>query len=353
MSAPSDSMLYYPSIEFHDDAWVKAALLVWERVYRIVPKDYVPEDSEAIQQAVDAGLVCNLQLENADTDEAYSEFQRFIETRHFLPHGLTSRHEVHVLHPNKIDGRLYPQLERLARHVFWDGRLEVSPGLARGYMYYLSLVMARRRNLCRGTDDRDSWSVSPYFSENGNFSESLYRLDGEMYYCSLIIQDVIPTRIRTTPMSLVLEFAEKRRAEKEELRKAIHSVAEGMSRCDSAEHREHIRHTFAKDCERKRDQLRRSMTFFRPSDLVCSYLAVGLPATITTLALGGSDPYSLTSLSQSILVGAVAAYADYRRVSRSNRPPALASYLMDLDEAAANEKRIPYFQRSLEQFIND
>jgi hypothetical protein len=29
----SDSILYFPTIEFQSDGWLKAALLVWDRVY--------------------------------------------------------------------------------------------------------------------------------------------------------------------------------------------------------------------------------------------------------------------------------------------------------------------------------
>jgi hypothetical protein len=34
------SALYYPSIEFADPQWLWASSLIWDRIYRIVPKDY-------------------------------------------------------------------------------------------------------------------------------------------------------------------------------------------------------------------------------------------------------------------------------------------------------------------------
>lgn len=37
-----DSILYYPHIEFQNEAWVKSSLLLWNHVYRIVPEVMFP-----------------------------------------------------------------------------------------------------------------------------------------------------------------------------------------------------------------------------------------------------------------------------------------------------------------------
>jgi hypothetical protein len=44
----SRGVLYFPFIEFCDDAWVKSALTLWDHVYRIVPEGYSPSDSDEI-----------------------------------------------------------------------------------------------------------------------------------------------------------------------------------------------------------------------------------------------------------------------------------------------------------------
>jgi len=41
--------LYYPFIHFKDDGWVKLAALYWDNVGRIVPNDYVTDDSETVR----------------------------------------------------------------------------------------------------------------------------------------------------------------------------------------------------------------------------------------------------------------------------------------------------------------
>jgi hypothetical protein len=42
--------LYYPRIHFYDEEWLKLAVLYWEGLTRIVPRDYDPHDSPAVQE---------------------------------------------------------------------------------------------------------------------------------------------------------------------------------------------------------------------------------------------------------------------------------------------------------------
>ena len=41
--------LYYPFIHFKDDNWIKLAALYWDKIGRIVPNDYVTDDSETVK----------------------------------------------------------------------------------------------------------------------------------------------------------------------------------------------------------------------------------------------------------------------------------------------------------------
>ena len=57
-----NSILYYPHIEFQNEAWVKSSLLLWDHVYRIVPEGYSPNDSDEIKALVDEDLVRDIKL---------------------------------------------------------------------------------------------------------------------------------------------------------------------------------------------------------------------------------------------------------------------------------------------------
>lgn len=49
--------LYFPYIHFRDENWLKAAVLYWPSVHRIVPRDYARQDSDCVRAFAEAGLV--------------------------------------------------------------------------------------------------------------------------------------------------------------------------------------------------------------------------------------------------------------------------------------------------------
>ena len=128
-----DSILYYPHIEFQNEAWVKSCLLLWNHVYRIVPEGYTPNDSDEIKALVDADLVRNIKLDDKDREDTFDEFLKLcdkIENR--MPAGLIPSDEDRI-HPGKIDNRLYPYLDLIGKHFIdenkWEQRRSSVAGL--------------------------------------------------------------------------------------------------------------------------------------------------------------------------------------------------------------------------------
>lgn len=126
--------MYYPHIEFQNEAWVKSCLLLWNHVYRIVPEGYTPNDSDEIKALVDADLVRNIKLDDKDREDTFDEFLKLcdkIENR--MPAGLIPSDEDRI-HPGKIDNRLYPYLDLIGKHFIDENKwLHLSKELARGY----------------------------------------------------------------------------------------------------------------------------------------------------------------------------------------------------------------------------
>ena len=104
----ADSILYYPHIEFQNEAWVKSSLLLWDHVYRIVPDGYTPDDSDEVKALLEEDMVRDVKLEENDREDTFVEFLNLcnrIETN--MPSGLVPSDEDRI-HPDKIDTRLYP-----------------------------------------------------------------------------------------------------------------------------------------------------------------------------------------------------------------------------------------------------
>jgi hypothetical protein len=147
-------VLYYPHIEFYDSTWLKAALCIWERVYRIVPPSYKPRDADEIKVARDAGLLIDIHPTEQDLRSAAEEYTAFIEDLgDALPAALVPDHEDETatwtrVHPEKIDTRLFENLHQLVGTYVPEGEwLRMPPRTANGYLFHLANSMAKRRCL--------------------------------------------------------------------------------------------------------------------------------------------------------------------------------------------------------------
>ena len=91
-------VLYFPTIEFFDSAWLKGALCHWDKIYLIVPSSYTPKDSYEVKEAVDAGLVESINLNEDDLSEAADKFVAFWDTVPFVPAGFDGYEEEPIRH---------------------------------------------------------------------------------------------------------------------------------------------------------------------------------------------------------------------------------------------------------------
>lgn len=349
-----DSVLYFPHIEIQNKEWLKNALLLWDNVYRIVPTSYTPRDDDEMKYAVDAGLVRAVTLENQDVRGFTREFQTFVQELPFSPAGL-EYDELAYLHPEKVDAHLYPFLEQYAVGESRKGWIELPKEIVRGYMFFLANQVAKRRGLGRCTDDKYSFAVSAYFSEDANFDEFLYDRNAVGFYSSLIINDVLPCNVAQIPIAKIVAAVDRSRDERTEFRRELLRFGEQLHRCESKDHAFTIFTDYKRDLMAAKERLKTAQGFLNKED-VGSIFSMGIPVALTAygaLASGSTEPFTLHTLSSSLLIGAMAAYHDYKRSLSAQENPYGASYLISLEHQFAGTGTYPAFDRYLEEFIND
>ena len=347
-----DSILYYPHIEFQNEAWVKSSLLLWDHVYRIVPDGYSPNDSDEIKALVDEDLVRDIKLNDKDREDTFDEFLKLcdkIEDR--MPAGLIPSDEDRI-HPGKIDKRLYPFLDLIGEHfIDEDNWLHLSKELARGYMFKLSQVVARIRNLNRGTDDLDAWSINPYFCENANFGDFLQDPTAKGFFCSVTLEDVVPQNIGEVSAHELITFVNKRKDERKLLREKFDGFTSHLAKVSNIQHAGQINEDFVKELLDSKEQYKKSMDKWR--NITCLPISTGVPVSLTalrTFATLGKDPFSIASIAGSLIIGAICSFADFNK-TKKNRDPSYASYLINVDKLCKNVTWQSYIR--LDEFIND
>jgi hypothetical protein len=347
--------LHYPTIEFHDVEALKRSLLVWDRIFRIVPTGYQPEDSAEVRTAVTAGAVVDLFVDNDEKTLAAHKFLDFYAIRNnpqcrlVWPAGFSTEAFTRI-NPEKIDAKLLPLFEQLARRLTFDGFMEVPHELAGGYMFHLANTVAQKRSLELITDSSDYWTVGTFFANGGNFTEQVYAENANAFLANLAIDDLLPSDLASVPMDVVLRFVDDHRELRNEFKKELTALREEISRCNNKSHAHYIVKDFIKRFEKSKDEYRKSLNFFRKAD-VCSIFSVGLPVTAAILALpiaSGGDPYAPLRLGIGTLMGAVSALAAREMI---NKEKTVASYLVDSERLTRTPNYL--LHRKFEEFIND
>jgi len=111
------------------------------------------------------------------------------------------------------------------------------PNIARGYLFTLAQTIAESRYLVRVTDSLDIWSLSPYFTEKGNFSfeDVPYEKGNEGVYYSLMIEDVLPDNVGCLTVKEVIDLNINRKEERIFFRNRINDLVYRLPKIKSKE----------------------------------------------------------------------------------------------------------------------
>ena len=345
------SVLYYPTIEFQSIEWVKKALLFWDHVYRIVPQGYIPQDSQEILLLKEHDLIIDIPVSDGEKIKAAKSFLKFLKSLVNLPSGLGEQNNDR-LNKNKVDSRLLRLFDAIADDFDFKSDSDwfyFPANIARGYMFTLAQTIAESRHLVRATDNLDIWSVSPYFTEKGNFpfEDVPYKNGNEGVYCSLMIEEALPTNAGVLSASEIINFNIKRKDERTLFRNHINELVYRLPLIKSREQWDDEMNFLLENFERDKEEYKKSYgklgRVFKNS-----VIAVGVPTYLT--AIGSQIFEDNTQLLPSLAIAAIATISNFNLIKK-NRNPSYASYLIDIKGKANQIPNIA--SQYLHEFIND
>lgn len=356
----SRDVLYYPTIEFYDEAWLKASLCMWEKIYRIVPSSYKPKDSDEVKIAVDSGLVENIFLSEGDLSQTAEMFESYLENTAILPAAVDGWDNIDVsrLHPEKVDARILPILEGMAKKFDPNGFLSISEEVANVYMLFLADVVSKRRNISKLTDNGDMFAVMHYFANDANFNEWIYNEESVEVTSSLVISTLLPKGVEYMNIDKVIEFRKNTVDGRTAFRESIDRLVSELCLIeDEIFRKDRIVEYQTKIEKDNKDIIHQAGNLL--DDYKYSLLSVGLPTSMTALALlvGSEKAFDLTQIGSSCFIGAVSALADASRSKRKNWKATDTFYYHQMEKVFGSEKgitfTIPRFHSIFEEFIND
>ncbi len=254
--------LYYPFIDFRDEAWLKLTSLYWDRMARIVPAGYGLRDSSTVAEFKDGGYVLDYHPSGAlgAPAKAFRALlvshgerlaQRYgLHLRESWPDDPSTLHSraaqfgdtrlAYVFGP-KIAAELIDDLEALglaqrggARDPRWIG---MHPRLEAMYMTALADSMAARRKAQPVSDDALSHIGIGDVTMEG-LAEALLDDDGEpppipsraaeQLMAGLAINMVVPANLEDLPARRLLDFRDQYAGERAAFQDQIHAMVASL-----------------------------------------------------------------------------------------------------------------------------
>jgi len=356
----SEYVLYYPTIEFQSETWVKAALTFWNKIYRIVPPYYKPKDTKEIREAVAGKFIENIELTEEDLRETADNFMFFCESLFIKPAGFESNTYQVRLHGDKIDQRLKPFFKEFANGFDANGFYHIPATIANGYMFYLSDTISRRRNFAKLTDSRDMYAAMTYFDVDGNIGESIQDSGVEETYTNLMIENLIPKDIRSMKMETVLKICEDLRHEKDEFRNIVSEFSSKINKIQDPSFAEQEIRKFQSRLTENRLTRKEFMQKFT-QNLVPSVLFVGIPTLATSLVgsvfSSKDDVFGLAEIFLGVAIAGVASIGAAGANIVKDWNPNYSNYFLELKNHLTSAKKsnlqVYDISKLLNEYVND
>jgi hypothetical protein len=326
--------LYYPTIEFTDYEWLWRASLLWDRIYRIVPDGYEPDDPPNIRALAESREIAIPIYPGGYASEIKEEFCKNLAAGKWNAAALDDdmSDEYKLLHANKVDVVLREMIIQKGIGKPGGDWLRVPTSFATHYMTYLANRIAKRNSLHMLSDNTPSWTSATYFRYDGDLEEYPHE-ELPQQLATFVVRDFLPSNILAIPPNLILSFREKYRAERQRFMASIRLSATKLSNCENSAIAEDIIHDIQKDIEATLKEFRGSLRALKLESLTgLKSLTFPIATTVAT-AIFGKDlsPETLKILLVAgAAIGLVSGLCNYHQKEKKLQKECDYSYLMHL-----------------------
>lgn len=241
-----NAILYYPSIKIEDGAWLRNAILYWDRVSSIVPGfNYNEVNSIEVEYLWSAGIYepiypidmqnderlcqefCKQVKKNLKRRRRFSDRQRFSQV-HMDKMRMPSENMVHI---DKTPKSILDYLldEGIAKRNCDGPWINMSEQDANIYMATLAKYLARiHGNIEIGTDDSTKF-LFPYVAQR-----SKRKLDKQVYL-DIAMQNILPMPNENISIQDIIDFRNQYKPQFRCFRQRLNNFQWSLSVCESVE----------------------------------------------------------------------------------------------------------------------
>jgi hypothetical protein len=331
--------LYYPRTHFTSPTWLKAALLYWERIVRIVPDGFSLLDPPDVHELAAEGLVQNVSPAPY-RDAAKKRFLRRLEHALSKREALFSangsragapRRSYQLIAIDKVERGLLQELQAHGLASVSEDWVTMSSELADMYLVALANEIARSLYAAPATDTSPTEVPSTFLAQQELSGDRSPEVPIDGYACARTIGPFRAIEGSSVPADRILRIRQRCSDERRAFRELIQDRAVAIAGLHSTQAIDAHLRDLAFELEGEASAQRRSRTasYWRDAGRV---LGVGAPASIGAVVTLSGAPALVAALGG---VGSVAAGITEWIVDRRQARHAV-QYLLCLEGVVGN-----------------
>jgi hypothetical protein len=323
--------LYYPHVHFDSLGWVKAALLYWEKIVRLVPAGFQTWDPPEVHELAVEGLIENVSsapyLHSADQIFA-ARLEEMLQT-HLGPSLCLKRESGSLLHVADIEPGLLRQLQARRLAAAAGDWVTMSPDIATLYKITLATVAGEDLHAAPATDDPSCDVAATYFAHArlARDPKAMAPIDG--FACVRQIQPFPSIEAKGLPVKDLVEIRDELPQSRREFRERVQASATAIATLVSVEairgHLTDLTTEIEREVRAERSAVRaanrrnfwKAVSVSMPASIGAAVTLAGAPILIAALGVAGSLGVGLTDW----------------LLKRHHDPRAPSHYLLSLDAA--------------------
>ena len=304
--------LYYPHINLTNKNWVKHALLLWDKISRIVPSSVEPADNDDITSIkYHTGFIEDYHPEKHDTSNTFNEFSkqlrnilesdRFFHDRYFERerqgrHYMRDYYERRsfysemikssgtYIHVMKIDHRLKEFLFDIGIAIpgenEWEDWIKIDNEIGLLYMTFLAKTISKKKTLPIVTDVEQSFSAAIQFESKIN---SDYKSQFEYRLGNLLIETVVPKKINDVHLDKIIDIRENYSHERTAFFNEVSNLANSIPDIDNASALNDALNQYSKLILNETKNLEELYNTHK-IETVNKFLSISIPTTVASLS---------------------------------------------------------------------
>jgi hypothetical protein len=346
-------------------------LLYWDKIYRLVPENYEPPDSEFVQEAIDKKLIENIEIDERYKSCTQDLFFKFLEDEiEVIPEGYSRYFQNKIIAP-VIPRNYGSYIDENSRQLHMD---KVSDAVlmclreikffpendwfrlpsdwVKNYMLFLATYVSTDLKLPIVTDNETNWLSSAVYTQGSNlatykkYCENLaYDNYAHGYYSTSLIRNFLPTNMQDVTLDRIMDFRTSQSEQRRNLKSEINRYTAHLSGIRNKEVANEELNGYCNEIEyKKREFIRSIENMGLIENLIGSPykgLQIGLSvgANVIGALIDQHGPLNYYTLGTTIVNIIAVYYCDYLD-RRRHHQTAFPSYLVNIENNFENVPRV-------------